>query len=162
MQTAAPAHTQLQHGKVHLYITCSNCRGCHVSLHHCNLASPVRLLSSQQEALTAHCHAYSGMQALAQLYPQQMYFPFKLSKQHYGPEGQGRAERLQPLLSSPLMEEWGSALNDTTYPAQRWEGWVGRLSGLVAAGDKVRLCLVVSGLAVCCLCSHYTTAYQGD
>jgi len=77
------------------------------------------------------------MQALARHYPQQMYFPFKLSKQHYGPEGQARADSLQPLLSSPLMEQWGAALNDTTYPAQRWEGWVGRLSGLVAAGDKV-------------------------
>lgn len=35
------------------------------------------------------------------------------------------------------MEEWGAALNETTYPAQRWEGWVGRLSSLVAAGHKV-------------------------
>lgn len=96
------------------------------------------------------------MQALAQQYPQQMYFPFKLSKQHYGPEGQGRADRLQPLLSSPLMEEWGAALNDTTYPAQRWEGWVGKLSGLVAAGDKVRFCLLMSGLAACCLLLLFT------
>lgn len=78
-----------------------------------------------------------SMQALAKQYPQQMYFPFNLSRQHYGPEGQARADSLQPLLSSPLMEQWGAALNDTTYPAQRWEGWVGRLSGLVAAGDKV-------------------------
>ena len=77
------------------------------------------------------------MQALAKQYPQQMHFPFNLSRQHYGPEGQARADSLQPLLNSPLMEQWGAALNDTTYPAQRWEGWVGRLSGLVAAGDKV-------------------------
>lgn len=84
------------------------------------------------------------MQALAKHYPQQMYFPFKLSRQHYGPEGQARADSLQPLLSSPLMEQWGAALNDTTYPAQRWEGWVGRLSGLVAAGDKVRSQLAMS------------------
>ena len=84
------------------------------------------------------------MQALARHYPQQMYFPFKLSKQHYGPEGQARADSLQPLLSSPLMEQWGAALNDTTYPAQRWEGWVGRLSGLVAAGDKVHSQFAVS------------------
>lgn len=78
------------------------------------------------------------LQALAKHYPQQLYFPFKLSRGHYGPEGQGRAGSLEPLLNSPLMDEWGAALNDTTYPAQRWEGWVGRLSSMVAAGDKVR------------------------
>ena len=83
----------------------------------------------------------SLLQALAKQYPQQLYFPFKLSKQHYGSEGQGRAASLQPLLTSPLMEEWGAALNDITYPAQRWEGWVGRLSALIAAGDKVSLTL---------------------
>ncbi|KAL3131372.1 hypothetical protein ABBQ38_007687 [Trebouxia sp. C0009 RCD-2024] len=76
------------------------------------------------------------LQALAKQFPQQLYFPFKLSKGHYGPDGQGRAGSLEPLLNSPLMEDWGAALNDTTYPAQRWEGWVGRLSSLVAAGDQ--------------------------
>ena len=45
-----------------------------------------------------------------------------------------------------MMEEWGSALNDTTYPAQRWEGWVVRLSRLVAAGNKVNPC------PLCLLC----------
>ncbi len=93
------------------------------------------------------------MQALAKQYPQQMYFPFNLSRQHYGPEGQARADSLQPLLSSPLMEQWGAALNDTTYPAQRWEGWVGRLSGLVAAGDKVHSQFAVSQSCPMCL-SH--------
>lgn len=78
------------------------------------------------------------VQALAEQFPQQLYFPFKLSKGHYGPDGQGKASSLQPLLNSPLMEEWGAALNDTTYPAQRWEGWVGRLSSLVAASNKVK------------------------
>ena len=82
------------------------------------------------------------VQALAKQFPQQLYFPFNLSKGHYGPDGQGRAGSLEPLLNIPLMEDWGAALNDTTYPAQRWEGWVGRLSSLVAAGDQVMLCLL--------------------
>ena len=89
----------------------------------------------------------ASLQALAKHYPQQLYFPFKLSRGHYGPEGQGRADSLEPLLNSPLMDEWGAALNDTTYPAQRWEGWVGRLSTMVAAGEKVR------AMHACCACN---------
>ena len=85
-----------------------------------------------------------SMQALAKQYPQQVYFPFQLSRQHYGPQGQGRAQQLQPLLRLPLMEEWGAALNDITYPEQRWQGWAARLTSLFAAGKKVRLTVVAS------------------
>ena len=85
-----------------------------------------------------------SMQALAKQYPQQVYFPFQLSSQHYGPQGQGRAQQLQPLLRLPLMEEWGAALNDITYPEQRWQGWAARLTSLFAAGKKVRLTEVAS------------------
>lgn len=79
------------------------------------------------------------MQALAKQFPQQMYFPFKLSSMHYGPEGQGRAIALKPLLKLPLMEEWSAALHDTTYPEQRWQNWHGRIHGLFNAGKKVSL-----------------------
>lgn len=85
-----------------------------------------------------------SLQALAKHYPQQIYFPFQLSSLHYGPEGQGRAQQLQPLLQNPLMKEWGAALNDITYPEQRWQGWSARLTSLFAAGKKVSLGLAAA------------------
>ena len=78
------------------------------------------------------------MQALATSYKQRLYFPFNLSKQHYSKEGQARAAELEPLLQSPILDLWAAALNDMTYPAQRWQAWVSQLDRLLTIGDKVR------------------------
>lgn len=93
-------------------------------------------------------HMYCGnmhwgnvlMQALAAAYPQQLHWPFRLSRGHYGPEGVQRAAELEPLLGSALLEAFGGALSATTYPAQRWEGWTQQLARLLGGGKQARTC----------------------
>ena len=77
------------------------------------------------------------MQALATSYKQRLYFPFNLSKQHHSKQGLARAAELEPLLQSPILDLWAAALNDMTYPAQRWQAWVSQLDRLLTDGDKV-------------------------
>ena len=76
-------------------------------------------------------------QALAAAHPQRLFFPFRLSCGHLGADGQRRAEALSPLLSSPLLEAFASALNDTTYPGQRWDGWAQQLLRLLQDHKQV-------------------------
>ena len=76
-------------------------------------------------------------QALAKQHPQRLFFPFSLSRQHWGVAGQKRGAALEPLLRNPLMEAFAAALNDTTYPGQRMENWLGLLRPLVSANDRV-------------------------
>jgi len=76
-------------------------------------------------------------QALAKQHPQRLYFPFSLSRQHWGATGQKRGAALEPLLRNPLMEAFAAALNDTTYPGQRMENWLGLLRPLVSADERV-------------------------
>lgn len=80
----------------------------------------------------------TGLQALAAAHPQRLFFPFRLSCGHLGADGQRRAAALAPLLSSPLLEAFASALNDTTYPAQRWDGWAQQLLRLLQDHEQVR------------------------
>ena len=47
------------------------------------------------------------------------------------------APTLEPLLRSPVMDAFAAALNDTTYPGQRMESWLGLLRPLVSANDRV-------------------------
>jgi hypothetical protein len=77
------------------------------------------------------------VQALAKEYKQRLYFPFSLSRQHYNIEGSARAAELAPLLHSPVLDAWAAALNDMTYPAQRWQAWVNQLDRLLHNGSKV-------------------------
>ncbi|KAK9829312.1 hypothetical protein WJX72_005143 [[Myrmecia] bisecta] len=78
-----------------------------------------------------------ALKALAAAHPQRLYFPFQLSRQHYSSAaGKALAAELEPLLRSPLMEAWAAALNDTTFPAQRWQGWQGELNRLLEDGRK--------------------------
>ena len=78
-------------------------------------------------------------QGLAEEYPQRLYFPFQLSRQHWGAAGRRLAEALAPPLRSAAMEAFATALHDTTYPFQRLEGWLVEFRLLVKAGDKVRV-----------------------
>ena len=95
-------------------------------------------------------------QALAKEYKQRLYFPFSLSRQHYNVEGSARAAELAPLLHSPLLDAWAAALNDMTYPAQRWQAWVSQLDRLLSSGNKVgRLCSS-------CPRPHLETGNAGD
>ena len=77
------------------------------------------------------------VQALAKEYRQRLYFSFSLSRQHYNVEGSARAAELAPLLHSPVLDTWAAALNDMTYPAQRWQAWVSQLDRLLHNGSKV-------------------------
>ena len=77
------------------------------------------------------------LKALAKGYKQRLYFAFNLSRQHYGKEGESRAAELAPLLQSPVLDMWAVALNDTTYPAQRWQAWISQLDRLLSNGKKV-------------------------
>ncbi len=77
------------------------------------------------------------LKALAKAYKQRLCFPVNLSKQHYSKEGQARAAELAPLLQSPVLDLWAAALNDTTYPAQRWQAWASQLDRLLSNGKKV-------------------------
>ena len=76
-------------------------------------------------------------QALAKQHSQRLYFPCTLSRQHWGAAGRKRGAALEPLLRSPVMEAFAAALNDTTYPGQRMETWLGLLRPLVSANDRV-------------------------
>ena len=78
-----------------------------------------------------------ALKALSEGYKQRLYFPFSLSKQHYSREGHARAAELAPLLQSPVLDMWAAGLNDTTYPAQRWQAWVSQLDRLLSNGHKV-------------------------
>ena len=78
------------------------------------------------------------LQALAKQHPQRLYFPFTLSRQHWGATGEKRGAALEALLRNPLIEAFANALNDTTYPGQRMESWLGLLRPLVSANDRVR------------------------
>ena len=78
-----------------------------------------------------------ALKALAKAYKQRLYFPFNLGKQHYSKEGNARAAELAPLLQSPVLDMWAAALNDMTYPAQRWQAWVSQLDRLLSSGKKV-------------------------
>ena len=77
-------------------------------------------------------------QVLAEQQPQRLFFPFRLSQEHWGAAGQARGVALEPLLRSPVMAAFAAALNDTSYPAQRLDGWVNMLRPLVSADDRVR------------------------
>lgn len=79
------------------------------------------------------------VQGLAAEYPQRLYFPFQLSRHHWGVAGRRRAEVLAPPLRSAAMESFATALHDTTYPFQRLEGWLAEFRPLVKSGDKVRI-----------------------
>lgn len=46
---------------------------------------------------------------------------------------------LSVFQASPLLEAFSAALNDTTFPGQRWDGWVAALLRLLQNGDRVRL-----------------------
>ena len=78
------------------------------------------------------------LQELAREHKQRLYFSFRLSRQHYGPEGAARAAELEPPMRSPLLEQWAAALNDMSYPAQRWQAWSGQLERLLHSNKKVR------------------------
>lgn len=77
------------------------------------------------------------LKALAKGYKQRLYFASNLSRQHYTKEGESRAAELSPLLQSPVLDMWATALNDTTYPAQRWQAWVSQLDRLLSNSKKV-------------------------
>lgn len=78
------------------------------------------------------------LQELAREHKQRLYFSFKLSRQHYGPEGTARAAELEPLMRSPVLDQWAAALNDMSYPAQRWQAWSGQLERLLHSNNKAR------------------------
>lgn len=81
-------------------------------------------------------------QALAAAHPQRLFFPFRLSCGHLREDGQRRAAALSPLLFSPLLDTFASALNDTTYPGQRWDGWAQQLLRLLQDHKQVRAATV--------------------
>jgi hypothetical protein len=76
-------------------------------------------------------------QALMREHKQRLYFAFALSRQHYGPEGVARAAELEPLARCQPLEALAAALNDMSYPAQRWQAWSGQLERLLHSGKKV-------------------------
>lgn len=77
------------------------------------------------------------VQALVKEHKQRLYFAFHLSRQHYDATGQGRVAELEPLMRSELLEQWAAALNEMTYPPQRWQAWSGQLERLLHAKNKV-------------------------
>jgi hypothetical protein len=78
-----------------------------------------------------------NFQALAKDQKQRMYFAFKLSRQHHDRAGQRRSAELEPLMRCELLERWAAALNDMSYPAQRWQAWSGQLDRLLHDNRKV-------------------------
>lgn len=54
-------------------------------------------------------------------------------------------------LCSPIMAAWAEALNDTTFPGQRWEAWSHQLNSRLSSGDKVCACssVVMSIVSQC-------------
>ena len=73
-----------------------------------------------------------------QQHPQRLYFPYQLSRQHWGSAARQRAAALERPLRSPLMAAFATSLNDTTYPGHRLDSWNSTLSPLLAAGNRVR------------------------
>lgn len=80
---------------------------------------------------------------------QRLYFALELSRQHYGAEGLARAAELEPLVASPLLERWAGALNDMSYPAQRWQAWSSQLERLLHDKKKVRLARMCPHVTAC-------------
>ena len=78
-----------------------------------------------------------ALQVLARDYQQQLFFPFRLSSQHYSQRGTQLAASLAPLLHNEQLAEFMQAMNDVTYPSQRWEAWHAQLQQLVGKGRKV-------------------------
>ena len=69
---------------------------------------------------------------------QRLYFPYHLSRDHWGSAGLERGACLESLLQSPLMAAFTTALSDTTYPFLRLESWLTPLMQLLSSDDRVR------------------------
>jgi len=61
------------------------------------------------------------LERLAGHFPQQLHFPLKLAQPYFSDEGRQRLQSLQDLLRSPVLEDFAAALNNLTYPSQRWD-----------------------------------------
>ena len=77
------------------------------------------------------------MQEVAKEFPQQLYFPFRLSQESYKGQGRGQAQQLEPLLQNPQLAAFAAALNDLTFPAQRWEAWRLKIHQLLESDNQV-------------------------
>ena len=82
---------------------------------------------------------------LARDFQQQLFFPFRLSSQHYSRQGMQLAASLAPLLHNEQLAAFMQAMNDVTYPSQRWEAWHAQLQQLVGKGRQVG-----RGCTACC------------
>ncbi|KAK9796984.1 hypothetical protein WJX73_006710 [Symbiochloris irregularis] len=78
-----------------------------------------------------------ALQALAASYQARLYFPYRLSRSSWGKAGLKRASELDPAMQSSALAALAEALNDTTFPAQRWDRWRQRISSLISTGSKV-------------------------
>ncbi|KAK9839902.1 hypothetical protein WJX74_000152 [Apatococcus lobatus] len=72
------------------------------------------------------------LKAIAGSYKQALYFPFRLSQEHWGTVGRENGKALGPLLQSEVMQQWATALGDIVFPLQRWQGWMEKLGALMA------------------------------
>ena len=77
------------------------------------------------------------LQVLARDYQQQLFFPFRLSSQHYSQRGTQLAASLAPLLHNEQLAAFMQAMDNVTYPSQRWEAWHAQLQQLVGKGKEV-------------------------
>ncbi|KAK9867398.1 hypothetical protein WJX84_001490 [Apatococcus fuscideae] len=73
----------------------------------------------------------SALQAMAEKHKQAMFFPFRLSWEHWSQQGRTNAQHLEPLMQSEVMQQWATALSDIIFPLQRWQGWMQQLSALL-------------------------------
>eukprot|EP00884_Botryococcus_braunii_P014588 jgi/Botrbrau1/2312/Bobra.39_1s0001.1 len=71
------------------------------------------------------------LEELARQYRQQLYFLYHTSRRSWPVETLERTAALGSLLEDLSMAAFGSALNDLTFPVQRWEAWFTALSGLM-------------------------------
>jgi hypothetical protein len=63
---------------------------------------------------------------------------YHTSRRSWTSQTLAKTQALGSLLVDSTMETFGLALNDLTFPPQRWEAWLTALSGLVHAKDYVR------------------------
>ena len=90
------------------------------------------------------------MQAMAEKHKQAMFFPFRLSWEHWSQQGRTNAQHLEPLMQSEVMQQWATALSDIIFPLQRWQGWMQQLSALLREQRQVQLDIWTTVLHLSC------------
>ncbi|KAG0609962.1 hypothetical protein M758_7G027900 [Ceratodon purpureus] len=91
------------------------------------------------------------LESIAKLYPQSLYFSFRVSEAEFGATGRQRTQHLKSLLSNPLLEGLVRALEDLTYPEQRLKDGLLQIAELLHTGDSERAQLIFSEIFRDCL-----------